>query len=308
VVEGARRGGERHGRSPKDTFITIYGRMPVLEVLQDDSLEVDKLIVADNARGDNLERILALARRRGIEVRSAPPHRVKMLAGNGKQDQGVLADVVAPRMRTIGEFTERLPRGRCHLLVLDGVNNPQNVGMIIRTATAAGLAGVVLPRAGSPDIDPLVIKASAGVAFRAPVIRCRTGAEAAEELSRAGFRVYGLSGAARTSLYAEQLPDRAAFVLGNETGGVTEATADWVETWLSIPMAGGVESLNVATAAAVVCFDLVRRAQAAPPAGAPAGHSGQGKHSGRESTAARESTGHPPKPGNQRRAPANPRR
>jgi 23S rRNA (guanosine2251-2'-O)-methyltransferase len=258
--------------------------MPVLEVLQDDSLQVDKLIVADNAQGDNLERILSLARRRGIPVRSAPPHRVKLLAGNGKQDQGILADVVAPQMRTIGEFTERVPRGQCHVLVLDGVNNPQNVGMIIRTATAAGLAGVVLPRVGTPSIDPLVIKASAGVAFRASVIRCRTGAEAAEELSRAGFRVYGLSGEARTSLYAERLPDRAAFVLGNETAGVAAETADWVDAWLSIPMAGGVESLNVATAAAVVCFDLVRRAQ---PAASPQ----------------RERA-----PGNPRRAPHNARR
>jgi 23S rRNA (guanosine2251-2'-O)-methyltransferase len=270
---GTRPGSTRPGRSPKDTFITIYGRMPVLEVLQDDSLQVDKLIVADNAQGENLDRILALARRRGVPVRSAPPHRVKLLAGNGKQDQGVLADVVAPQMRTIGEFTGDAAsrRGRRAVLVLDGVNNPQNVGMIIRTATAAGLAGVVLPRAGSPDIDPLVIKASAGVAFRAPVIRCRTGAEAAEELSRAGFRVYGLSGEARTSLYAERLPDRSAFVLGNETTGIAEETARWIEAWLSIPMAGGVESLNVAIAAAVVCFDLVRRAQpAAPPQRAPA--------------------------------------
>jgi 23S rRNA (guanosine2251-2'-O)-methyltransferase len=255
------------GRSPKDTFITIYGRMPVLEVLQDDSLQVDKLIVADNARGENLDRILGLARRRGIPVRSAPPHRVKLLAGNGKQDQGILADVVAPQMRTIGEFADTVfnntgPHGRCHVVVLDGVNNPQNVGMIIRTATAAGLAGVVLPRVGSPDIDPLVIKASAGVAFRASVIRCRTAAEAAEELSYAGFRVYGLSGEARTTLYEERPPDRAAFVLGNETTGIAEETATWVDQWLSIPMAGGVESLNVATAAAVVCFDLVRRAEA----------------------------------------------
>lgn len=247
--------------------------MPVLEVLQDDSLRVDKLIVADNAQGESLDRILGLARRRGIPVRSAPPHRVKLLAGNGKQDQGVLADVVAPRMQTIGEFTDTVlnntglnntgPRGRCQVLVLDGVNNPQNVGMIIRTATAAGLAGVVLPRVGSPDIDPLVIKASAGVAFHASVIRCRTAAEAVEELGSVGFRVYGLSGEARTTLYAERLPDRAAFVLGNETTGIAEETAQWVDKWLSIPMTGGVESLNVATAAAVVSFDLVRRAQPA---------------------------------------------
>lgn len=238
--------------------------MPVLEVLQDKSLEVDKVLVADNAQGESRDRILALARRRGIEVRTAAPHRVKLLAGNGKQDQGVLADVIAPRMRTMGEFVDAVPRGECRVLVLDGVNNPANVGMIIRTATAAGLAGVVLPHAGSPSIDPLVIKASAGVAFRASIIRCRTGAEAAEELTRAGFRVYGLRGEAPTSIYAADIPDRAAFVLGNETAGVAEETENWVDQWLSIPMAGGVESLNVASAAAVLSFDLVRRAQERP--------------------------------------------
>ncbi|HEY6497512.1 MAG TPA: RNA methyltransferase [Trebonia sp.] len=273
---------QRPQRSPKDTFITIYGRMPVLEVLQDTNLQIDKLIVADNARGENLDRILGLAKRRGIPVRSASPQRVKLLAGNGKQDQGVLADVVAPQMRTVGEFVDSVPPGRCQVLVLDGVNNPSNVGMIIRTATAAGLSGVVLPRVGSPDIDPLVIKASAGVAFHAPVIRCRTGAEATELLSRAGFRVYGLSGEARTTLYDERVPDRSVFVLGNETTGVGEDTAQWIDQWLSIPMAGGVESLNVAIAAAVVCFDLVRRGQPAADgpgrAGREAGRpSGQGQ-------------------------------
>jgi 23S rRNA (guanosine2251-2'-O)-methyltransferase len=247
------------GRSPKDTFITIYGRMPVLEVLQDRALEVDKVLVADNARGESLDRIVGLARERGIPVRTATPHRVKVLAGNGKQDQGILADVIAPRMRTLLDFVDRIRPGKCHVLVLDGVTNPANVGMIIRTATAAGISGVVLPRSGSPSIDPLVIKASAGVAFRASIIRCRTGAEAAGEFSQAGFRVYGLSGGGRTSLYAEDIPDRAVFVLGNETAGVTRETQDWVDRWLSIPMAGGVESLNVASAAAVVCFDLVRR-------------------------------------------------
>ena len=261
---------ETSGRSPKDTFITIYGRMPVLEVLQDESLSVDKVLVADNAQGESLNRILGLARRRGIPVRTATPHRVKVLAGNGKQDQGVLADVVAPRMRTLLEFVDSIPRGRCHVLVLDGVNNPANVGMIIRTATAAGIAGVVLPRVGSPSIDPLVIKASAGVAFRASIIRCRTGAEAAEEFSLAGFHVYGLSSGSPASLYGEDIPDRAVFVLGNETAGVTAETEPWVERWLSIPMTGGVESLNVASAAAVVCFDLVRRAEAAAEARAGA--------------------------------------
>jgi hypothetical protein len=95
-------------RGPKDTFITVYGRKPVLEALADATLTVDKVIAADNARGGSLAAILAVARDRGVPVRRASEHRVKVLAGNGHHDQGVLADVVAPRMRLVAEFVDEL--------------------------------------------------------------------------------------------------------------------------------------------------------------------------------------------------------
>ncbi len=246
--------------SPKDTFITVYGRMPVLEVLQDVGLTVDKVVVAEGSRGESLDRIRALARRRGVEVRTATAHRVKVLAGNGKHDQGVLADVVAPRMALVEDFVQRPAGGDSDaVLVLDGVGNPSNVGMILRTATAAGLAGVVLPRAGSPGVDPLVVKASAGVAYRAPILRCRAAADGVRTLKQAGWRVVGLDGGAPGDLYGTALPAATAFVLGNETEGVSQEVADLVDTWVSIPMANDVESLNVSSAAAVVCFELLRR-------------------------------------------------
>jgi 23S rRNA (guanosine2251-2'-O)-methyltransferase len=246
-------------RSPKDTFITVYGRMPVLEVLQDESLTVDKVLVAEGTRGDSLDRIRSLARRRGVDLRTASAHRVKVLAGNGKHDQGVLADVVAPRMELVEDFVQRPSAGSDTVLVLDAVTNPQNVGMILRTATAAGLAGVVLPRAGSPGVDPLVVKASAGVAYRAPILRCRTAADGVRALKAAGWRVAGLDGGAPEDLYATELPAATAFVLGNETEGVSGEVAELVDVWVSIPMAADVESLNVASAAAVVSFELLRR-------------------------------------------------
>src|SRR4051794_30116327 len=250
--------------SPKDTFITVYGRMPVLEVLQDVALTVDKVVVADGSRGESLDRIRGLARRRGVEVRTASAHRVKVLAGNGKHDQGVLADVVAPRMALVEDFVQRPAGGGSDtVLVLDGVSNPSNVGMILRTATAAGLAGVVLPRAGSPGVDPLVVKASAGVAYRAPILRCRTAADGVRILKDAGWRVVGLDGGAPHDLYASDLPAATAFVLGNETEGVSPQVAELVDVWVSIPMAADVESLNVASAAAVVSFELLRRRLAA---------------------------------------------
>src|SRR4051812_40414128 len=246
--------------SPKDTFITVYGRMPVLEVLQDLGLTVDKVVVAEGSRGDSLDRIRSLATRRGVEVRTASAHRVKVLAGNGKHDQGVPADVRAPRVALVGDFGQRPAAGGSDtVLVLDGVNNPSNVGMILRTATAAGLAGVVLPRAGSPGVDPLVVKASAGVAYRAPILRCRSAADGVRTLKDAGWRIAGLDGGAPHDLYATDLPAATAFVLGNETEGVSQEVADLVDVWVSIPMAGEVESLNVASAAAVVSFELLRR-------------------------------------------------
>ncbi|XVS63654.1 TrmH family RNA methyltransferase [Actinosynnema sp. CA-299493] len=242
--------------SPKDKFVTVYGRKPVLEALDDPRLEVDKVVLADTARGPAAREILDAAGRRGVAVQRASAQRVKVLAGNGKQDQGVLADVVAPRMLPLELGLRDGPR---FVLVLDGITTPANVGMILRTATAAGVDGIVVPRRGVASIDPMVVKASAGVAFRAPVLRCATAAEAVVALRAAGYPIFALDAQARSSVYAADLPARAAFVLGSETAGVSDDVRPHVTGWLSIPMAAGVESLNVASAAAVLCFEVVRR-------------------------------------------------
>ena len=249
-------------RSPKDTFITVYGRKPVLEALDDAELRVDKVIVADGLRGEPVRAILAAARNRRVPVQRASAHRVKVLAGNGRHDQGVLADVVAPRMAPVDEFLDDLGPGPAAVLVLDGVTNPANVGMLLRTGTAAGLDGVLLPRRGVPAIDPLVVKASAGVAFRAPVLRAGTAAEGCAALRDAGFGIFGLD-AAGASLLDAALPVRVALVLGNETGGLSAAVREGLDGLLAIPMQGGVESLNVASAGAIAAFELLRRRRVA---------------------------------------------
>jgi 23S rRNA (guanosine2251-2'-O)-methyltransferase len=246
-------------RSPKDTFITVYGRKPVLEALDDRALRVDKVVLAEGLRGQPVQAILDSARKRGVPVQRASAHRVKVLAGNGRHDQGVLADVVAPRMAPVAEFTGALaPGAPAAVLVLDRLTNPANVGMILRSATAAGLDGVLLPRRGLPAIDPLVVKASAGVAFRAPVLRSATVEEGCAALADAGFTLYGLD-AGGDSLLDATLPDRVALVLGNETDGLSESVRPLLDGLLAIPMRGGVESLGVASAGAVAAFELSRR-------------------------------------------------
>ena len=243
--------------SPKDRFITVYGRNPVLEALTSDGLAVDKVLLADTARGPHVSEILNAARRAGVRVQRVSAERVKKIAGNGKQDQGVCANVGAPRMRALDLDVATGLSGA--VVVLDSVTTPANVGMIIRTATAAGCSGIVVPRRGVASLDPLVVKASAGVAFGAPILKVATAEEAVTTLRQSGFHIVGLDASGDDSLFDARLPERTAYVLGGETAGLSPTVASQVDTWVSIPMASGVESLNVSAAAAVVCFEVVRR-------------------------------------------------
>lgn len=251
------------GVSPKDRYLTVYGRKPVLEALATPDLEIDKVMLADTVRNVLATEIRRAARAAGVAVHTASAHRIKVLAGNGKQDQGVLADVVAPRMRPLGQaLTAHGQAGAPRrVLLLDGVNTPANVGMILRTATASGMDGVVVPRRGVASLDPLVVKASAGVAFHAPILRCGTATEAAQQLVTAGYRLFGLAGTGGRVLFDAELPAHAVFVLGGETEGINPGVRELVTDWLSIPMRGAVESLNVSTTAGILCFELVRRAE-----------------------------------------------
>ena len=230
----------------------------MLEALTDERITVDKVLLASNARADE---IVAAARNRGVTLQRVSPAQVTRLSRNGRHDQGAAADVVAPAMRPLADFLADSTRRLGPVLLLDGITNPANVGMILRTATAAGLAGIVVPKFGVAELGPLVVKASAGVAFSAPILRTERPELAARELRAAGYRLFGLSGAKGTSVFEADLDPGLprVFVLGNESDGISPAVGDQVDDWVTIPLAGGVESVNVAVAAGIVCFELVRR-------------------------------------------------
>lgn len=252
-------------RTPKVAHLTVYGRKPVLEVLRDPSRRVAKVILATNAEGSIVKEIETLARAAGVRVAHAPPARVKSLAGNGRHDQGVVADVEAPALQSLEDRLAAPIRG--HLLLLDGVHNPQNVGLILRVATAMGFAATILPRVGAAGLGPLVIKASAGVAFQARVLRCRTSEEAAAQVHQAGLPLLALAAGVGDPLPVARVPEPAVLVVGDETLGVSPQVAALVDAWISIPMASGVESLNVATAVAILGYELRRRALSSRPRG-----------------------------------------
>jgi 23S rRNA (guanosine2251-2'-O)-methyltransferase len=244
------------GGAPRDRFVTVYGRMPVLEALRDGALEIDKVVLARSAHGPSVDDIVDAARRRDVRVERADATRVTRLSRNGRHDQGVVADVVAPGLADLDEWLAASPV-EVDVVVLDGVTNPANVGLVLRVATAAGMA-VALPRQGSPDLGPLVVKASAGVAFRATVLRCRTAADGCRSLAAAGWTLITLDARAHSTIW-EPWPGRVALILGGETEGVGPAVQALASEGRSIPLEAGVESLNVATATAVAAFELRRQ-------------------------------------------------
>ena len=185
-----------------------------------------------------------------MPLKRVAPEKVTRVSGNGRHDQGVVAEVAAPGLVELSDWLLEHPAPRA-LVVLDGVTNPANVGMVVRAVTAAGLDGVVLPRAGSPDVGPLVVKASAGVAFRATILACDTAAAGVASLLAAGVDVVGLRMDA-PDLFTSPVPGLAAWVLGSEHDGISPAVAAQLTSWRSLPLRNGVESLNVAVTAGIV--------------------------------------------------------
>ena len=236
-----------------DSIITLYGRNVVTEILQDNSVEVHKLHLANSNREEGvIVEIKEMALQRGIEVKIHTKEQLSRISKNAKQDQGVAIDIVAPNYQK-SDNVEAVLGDSFRLLALDGVQNPQNLGMIIRSAAAGNIDGILLPTNSSAKISPLVIKASAGTLFKIPIFYCKT-LEAPLSKLASSSDIYALSSHAKDNLYTLEPTQRLIFVLGNESEGVSPAVARLCNQSLSIPMKRDVESLNVAVTAALLAF------------------------------------------------------
>lgn len=234
-----------------DSLITLYGRNVAVEVLRDESVQIHKLHLSKSNRTDEtIEEILALAEMRGVDIKYHTKEALSRISKNSSQDQGVAIDVKAQNYRSASQIQTDLP-GAFRLLALDGINNPQNLGMIVRSAAASRIDGIVLPKKNSTKLSPLVMKASAGTLFKIPIYYCDT---LSDILSMKDTAIITLSSYAKDDIYSLKIPSRAVFVLGNESEGVSEEVMKASTHSVSIPMHRGVESLNVAVTAGIVSF------------------------------------------------------
>jgi len=233
-----------------EKIITLYGRNVVVEVLQDNNIEVHKLHMASSNKTDGaIKTILSLAKKRDINITYHEKNSLSRISKNAKQDQGVAIDIIAQTYKSASEIKSM---DNFKLIALDGIQNPQNLGMIIRSCAAGNVDGIILPKKSSAKISPLVVKASAGTLFKLPIFYCNSLEDVLPELK--DTNIYALSSHAKNSIYDVKATKKSIFVLGNESDGVSKEVEQLCNDAISIPMQRGVESLNVAVTASLLAF------------------------------------------------------
>ncbi len=239
----------------RDKTLTIYGRKAVLEALQTASLHCQVLHWASSNKTTGIAAdIRDWAAQRRVDIREHSRESLSRISKNGKQDQGVALDIACPQFASLEALASTAPLAQKRYLALDGITNPQNLGMIIRSAVAGGIDGILYPKRGVAALGPLVIKASVGTVFRAPLIHCERLSEALVTLQGAGYAIASLEGGAPLSVFDYVAQSATVFVLGGETDGVSATVSALADYRMAIPMAGGVESLNVAVAGSLIAY------------------------------------------------------
>jgi len=234
--------------------VIIYGINPVLEALR--AGRVKELRVGKRA-DDRLKQLLALAAERGVHVSRVPPDVLERESRRGVH-QGVVADVESHVDYSVEEIV-RGASGAPLLVVLDGIEDPHNLGAILRTADAAGVDGVIVQSRRSAARDGVAAKASAGAVVHVKTAEVVNIARAVEELKDLGVWTVGLAGEATTSYDTIDLTVPTAIVLGAEGPGLRRLVRERCDHLASIPMHGHVSSLNVSVAAGIVLFEAARQ-------------------------------------------------
>jgi len=232
----------------------VYGLHAVAEALRVGRVQRIRIAGRDD---DRLRALLNDARARGVRVEVVTRDSLEREARHGVH-QGVVADVEDLPEATLADLT-RADRGAPLIVVLDGVEDPHNVGAIIRTIDAAGATGVVRQTRRAAPLDGAAAKSSAGAVHHVPVADVVNIARALEELKEAGVWTVGLDAGGQTPYYELDLTVPTALVLGAEDSGLRRLVRERCDFGAAIPRAGHVGSLNVSAAAAIVLFEAVRQ-------------------------------------------------
>jgi 23S rRNA (guanosine2251-2'-O)-methyltransferase len=220
---------------------------------------LDRIVIARGRHGERVEAVVRLARSKSVPVRFEDRLQIDRLVGT-REHQGIAALAAAkPALELEDLLAAKTPQGL--LVLLDGIEDPHNLGAIVRTALAAGAHGVVIPERRAVGLTDTVERASAGALAHLPVARVKNLVRAMEEMKEAGYWLIGLDERAEKKYSEADFSGQVGIVLGSEGEGLHELTRKRCDFLVSIPTSGPVRALNVSVAAGVVLFEVVRQRQ-----------------------------------------------
>jgi 23S rRNA (guanosine2251-2'-O)-methyltransferase len=251
----------------------LYGLHPVEEALKAGRRRFEHVLVAQERHDARLEQLVAQCRQAGVRVRQESREQLN-LAAQTPAHQGVVAFVHPQESLSIEDLFEPGPGAQSGaarlLLALDGVEDPQNLGALLRVADGAGVDGIILTERRSAPLSPVAVKASAGAAEHLRIARVVNLVRALEELKRQNLWIIGLDERGTSDYDQFDFSGNCVLVLGREGAGLHDLVRRTCDHLLRIPMAGGVSSLNVSTAGAVVLYEAFRQRRVAAGAARPA--------------------------------------
>jgi len=238
----------------------IFGTLPVLEVLRANARRIEKILIADGAREHRIAEIIDLARQNHVPFQKTPRESLAKLVEHGANHQGVVAFTAAADYTDADALLETIAATEKPLvLILDGVEDPRNLGAILRVAECAGVAGTFIPEHRAVGLTETVVKTSAGATEYTPIAKVKNLNRLIEELKKNNIWVVGTSGEAGTDYTDWDWNQPCALVMGSEGKGLHRLVAENCDALVKIPMQGKIESLNVSVAAGVVLFEALRQ-------------------------------------------------
>jgi len=249
----------------KEQAVALYGINPVREALLSEGNRPDKIYLLSGRGGKAVDEILILAKRKKISILISDRTTLTRIAGTDKH-QGVVAFVSSGAYHDLETLLERGREGKRlpFLFLIDGVEDPRNLGAIIRTVDAAGGDGLVIPTRRAAGLSATVAKTSAGALSHLPVARVVNLSRAIERFKQEGIWVLGLDAAAEKPYDQYDFRAPVAIVVGGEGKGIRRKTLEACDETLSLPMHGHVGSLNVSVALGIVAYEVLRQRQKQP--------------------------------------------
>lgn len=236
----------------------ICGRNPVLEAVRS-GREIDRLLVAHGASGGSVTAIIAKCKAKGVLIKEISPQKLDYYCG-GANHQGVAVMLASQEYSTVDDIFALADKKqeKPFIIICDELEDPHNLGAVIRTAEATGVHGVIIPERRSASLNATVAKAACGALEYVPVARVTNIAATIEELKKRGVWVFGadMDGEDYTKTDFD-VP--CAIVIGNEGKGIGTLTAKRCDGIVSLPMAGKINSLNASVAAGVLMYEVVRK-------------------------------------------------